>query len=99
MFNNANAGSYIDATGTKSTSMQFTEEDKKLTEILNNSKTVAIMEIQNEQLKRQNDLYEKEIREIRRNGTITMWAAIIGALFGIISTILSIDLIITVVIP
>ena len=88
MFNNFTSGSYIDENGTKRPPIQFTEEDKKITEIINSSKMIAITEKQNEQLKRQNDLYEKEVKELRRIGTITMWAAIIAAVISGISAIL-----------
>ena len=92
MFNNTTSGSYIDEYGTKHTPVQITEDDKSVTEIINSSKTVATMEKQSEQLKRQNDLYEKEIKELRRTGTITMWAAIIAAAAAVLAAILPIIL-------
>ena len=66
MSNKPDFGSYIDENGIRNAAMPITEGDKKITETINSSRTIAAMEDQNEQLKRQNDLYEKEIKELSK---------------------------------
>lgn len=80
MFNNNKTGRYIDENGTISGAISFSDEDKLVTELVNSSKTAA-------ELRKQNELYEKELKIIRRNGTITKWAAIIAAIFAVVSAI------------
>ena len=39
---------------------------------------------------RQNELYEKEIKELHRNGTIAKWAAIVSAIMSALSVVISV---------
>lgn len=50
-------GAYIDEHGTK-TYIEVAEDDKRVTDTLNSSKTLK-------ELKRQNDLYEKELHQTK----------------------------------
>ncbi len=85
MLNSDKSASYIDEYQTKTILSGVTEEDLRLTETINSSRNIAIMQ-------RQNELYEKEIKELRRTGTITMWAAIIAAISAIVATVLQITM-------
>ena len=70
-------GHYVDEYGTKVGILDYSEADIKITEIINSSKTIA-------ELKRQNDLYEKEIKGSKCR---EKWTLIIAGISAVISAI------------
>lgn len=84
---------YFDENGTKHILNDGTTSEKDITNDMSNMMSARAMERQVEELKKQNELYEKEIKELHRNGTITKWAAIISAIMSFISILVSSEII------
>lgn len=78
-------GKYIDENGTTIIvdGNILSKEDVEYCNVINQAKSVA-------ELKRNNDLYKKELKIIKRNGYITLWASIIAALTAIFSVFLQV---------
>jgi len=87
---------FYDASGTKRMLFQTNEFEEDVTANMAAMSSAEAAKKTAIEAKRQNDLYEKEIKEIHRNGTITMVAAVIGAFAAIIAALDEIRLIISV---
>ena len=74
---------YVDESGTITLREDFTKEDALYCEAVNQAKTVA-------ELKRTNALYAQELKLIKRNSIITLWASVIAALTAIVSILLQV---------
>ena len=72
---------YIDEHGTVTYGNTLSKEDIDYSTALNQAKSVA-------EQKRNNDLYVKELKIIKRNGMITLVTSIIAALTAIFSVFL-----------
>ena len=74
---------YVDENGTVSIVPEMTEQDRIYGEMHNQAKIAA-------EEKRRNDLYENELRIVKRNGVWSLWASVIAALAAVLSAMLQI---------
>lgn len=74
---------YVDENGTVSIVPEMTEQDRIYGEMHNQAKIAA-------EEKRKNDLYENELRIIRKNGMWSLLASVIAALAAVLSAMLQI---------
>ena len=85
---------YYDENGTMHILNDETIGKKDITSDISNMISAKAMEKQVEELKRKNELYEQEIKELHRNGTITKWTAIISVVMSLISLLISSEIIV-----